>query len=458
MEHILIIDDEVDICLLLEKFLTKKGYQTTSFNSGQEGINWLRNNSTNLVLCDFKLPDYNGLEILQKIKIIHPNAQVIIITGYSDVKVAVDALKKGAYDYVTKPLYPDEILHTIKTALETPVASSKLQSGPTKSKSKKNASTFISGKSPQSVTVVKHIELIAPTDMTVIVLGETGTGKEYVARAIQHKSNRKNKSFVAVDCGALPESIASSELFGHKKGAFTGAIQDKKGYFEQANGGTLFLDEIGNLTYENQVKLLRVLQERKVTPVGSTADVDIDIRLIVATNENLLEAVKSGDFREDIYHRLNEFKIELSPLRDRKEDVDIFAKFFLEEANEELGKDIAGFDDEAWEVLRKYYWQGNLREMRNVIKRAALLCKGTHIQNVHLPEELLMPVKDAPESFNIDFAGKIPSSLKAVAAEAEKLAILEVFKHTSNKVEAASILGVDRKTLYNKMNAYGIDL
>lgn len=458
MKNILIIDDEQDICLLLEKFLSKKGYQTHSETSGEEGIKWLKKNNADLVICDFKLPDYNGIDILQKIKIIDPQTQVIIITGYSDVKIAVEALKKGAFEYVTKPLFPDEILTTVKNALESAQTTNGESSGQQK-KSKPGGIQFITGSSKQSHTVKKHIELIAPTDMSVIILGETGTGKEYVARSIHHKSKRADKKFVAVDCGAIPKDLAGSELFGHLKGAFTGAISDKKGCFELANGGTLFLDEIGNLTYENQVKLLRVLQERVVKPVGGNKEIPVDVRVIVATNENLKDSIEEGGFREDIYHRLNEFKIELSPLRERPDDIVDFTKYFLQSANEQLEKSVEGFTKEALFILKSYAWHGNLRELKNVIKRAVLLCQSDQIEAEHLPPELSdQQISASHASIDVSFNKGIPMSLKAVVEAAEKSAILEMLKHTrNNKTETARLLDVDRKTLYNKLKAYNIE-
>ena len=359
MKKILIIDDDKDICLILSRFLEKKGYETTSRHNGQDAIDLLKKEKFSAILCDYKLPELTGFEVLQRINILNPEAAVIIITGYSDVKVAVKILKHGASDYVTKPLYPDEILLTIENAIASkaerldaasPVNNtSKKTSTPTP---KNTPETISFGDSPQSKTVEKHIDLIAPTDMSVIVTGETGTGKEYVAKAIHQRSKRKDQPFVAIDCGALPHDLAGSELFGHVKGAFTGALTDKKGSFELANGGTIFLDEIGNLSYENQIKLLRVLQERKIKKVGGVQEIDVDLRIIVATNENLKHAVKEGTFREDIYHRLNEFSIELSPLRERKEDILHFANKFLSRANQQLDKNIQGFSDE---VVEKFY-------------------------------------------------------------------------------------------------------
>ena len=456
MEKILIIDDDQDICLLLNKYLSKKGYETFIVNSGKEAEDWLKKNKVDLILCDFKLPDYSGLEMLQKIKIIDTNIQVIIITGYSDVRVAVEALKRGAFEYVTKPLYPDEILLTIQNALSQRMEESHPRA---KIKKKQNRNEFVEGVSPASQTIAKHIELIAPTDMSVIIMGETGVGKEFVANAIHQKSKRAGEPFQAVDCGALPENLAGSELFGHQKGAFTGAIADKKGCFELANGGTLFLDEIGNLTYENQVKLLRVLQERKVKPLGASKEVDIDVRVVVATNDNLKQMVKDGKFREDIYHRLNEFKIEVPPLRERPDDIEVYAEHFLLAADRQLEKDVKGFTDEAMDKLKEYAWHGNLRELGNVVKRAVLLCQGDLIETIHLPQEIIMPeFSETESSLQVSFNGEMPSDLKSVAEAAEKRAILEVLKRTkNNKSKTADLLKVDRKTLYNKLKAYGIN-
>lgn len=459
MPRILIVDDDADILLLLKKFFGKKGFEVKTTDSGAEAIVILKKWKADVVLCDFKLPDYSGIDILQKIKIINPGTQVIIITGYSDVRVAVDALKKGAFEYVTKPLYPDEILMMVKQAIEK----SPGQKEDTPAEKRKNKILrplkYIHGISQQARSIEKQMELIAPTDMSVVIQGETGTGKEYVAREIHGKSRRKSQSFIAVDCGALPNDLAGSELFGHVKGAFTGAVVDKVGSFELANGGTLFLDEIGNLSYENQIKLLRVLQEKMIKKVGGIKDIPVDVRLVVATNENLIEAVRRGDFREDLYHRINEFRIEVPPLRERPEDIVIYAEYFLKQANEQLEKDLAGLEDDVLNYLRRYYWDGNLRELRNVIKRSVLLCEGSKVQTQHLPPEIITNTrfKDEFETGSPDRS--VPVTLKDVVQKAEKKAILEVLRMTNNnKSKTAEILDVDRKTLYNKLKAYDIDL
>ncbi len=458
MDKILIIDDDKDICLLLEKFLKKKDYETAVAHTGNDALEMIRNNKYDLALCDFKLPDATGLEILQKIKILNPQTAVIIITGYSDVKIAVQTVKHGAYDYVTKPLYPDEILHTIKNALSNNAQT--ISDAQKKPKEKKKVTTqrkFIFGKSNASENLQKHISLIAPTDMSVIIEGETGTGKEFVANAIHQKSARSDKPFVAIDCGALPKELAGSELFGHVKGAFTGALADKKGSFQIADGGTLFLDEIGNLSYENQIKLLRVLQERKIKRLGDNKDLSIDVRIIVATNESLKEGIRNSNFREDLFHRLNEFKIELLPLRERKSDIMTYAHHFLSLANEELGKEIQDFDEAVKDKFKEYYWHGNLRELRNVIKRAVLLTQSDTLTLTSLPPEIVTPVYfDEPTG---GAASLDPSNLKSVSENAERNAIISVLEKTGyNKTKAAEVLKIDRKTLYNKLKAYDINL
>ncbi len=451
MNKILIIDDDQDIRLLLDRFLSKNGFTTETASQGESAIELLKQNTFDLILCDFKLPDITGLELIPKVKILNPEASIIIITGYSDVKVAVKTIKLGAYDYVTKPLYPDEILMTIKQALSS-------KERPDKPKKTVRPKSFILGDSPQSRQVMQHIKLIAPTDMSVIIQGETGTGKEFVANEIHDQSQRKGHPFVAIDCGALPKDLAGSELFGHVKGAFTGALNDKTGSFESANGGTLFLDEIGNLSYENQVKLLRVIQERKIKKIGGTRDIAIDVRLIVASNENLSDAVKRGDFREDLFHRFNEFKIDLSPLRERKSDIKIFATHFLKVANQDLNKEVEGFDSEVLSKMKDYYWHGNLRELYNVVKRAVLLCQSDKITEECLPEDIKSPIFLGPAG--LDGASNHESgNLKSVSKVAERDAIISVLEKTGyNKTKAADVLNIDRKTLYNKMKSYNIEL
>jgi two-component system, NtrC family, response regulator HydG len=462
MQSILVVDDDKDICLVLSKFLTKNNYSVNSAFTGEEGLRLLRSNDYDLILCDFKLPDLTGIELLQKIKVLNAQVAVIIITGYSDVKTAVETFRYGANDYITKPLYPDELLVSIRETISknqlkhNPLSISAESIGESKKSRVEPSSTsnFIVGKSTQSQAVQRHIELIAPSDMSVIITGETGTGKEYVAQSIHRFSKRASFPFMAIDCGALPKELAGSELFGHVKGSFTGAIADKQGSFEMADGGTIFLDEIGNLSYENQVKLLRVIQERKIKRIGSTKDTAIDVRIIAATNENLTKSVKDGAFREDLYHRLNEFKIQLAPLRERKDDILFYADFFLQKANHSLSKNVKTFSDEVKNFLSHYYWHGNLRELNNVIRRAVLLTEGEVMQQDSLPQEIV-------QTGGISGEGEIPQEnvglLKSIAWTAERQAIIDMLEKVNyNKSKASELLNIDRKTLYNKLKLYNI--
>lgn len=456
-ELILIIDDDKDLCKVLSTFLKKKEYEVEVAHTGEDGLKILREREFDLVLCDYRLPDMTGVETLRKIKVINPKAAVVIITGYSDVRTAVETFKYGASDYVTKPLYPDELLVTVKETIKK----NKERSGqvekstvnePKNTKAFQTTDKFIKGSSPQSVTVQKHIELIAPADMSVIIHGETGTGKEFVAQSIHKLSGRADKPFIAIDCGALPKELAGSELFGHIKGSFTGAINDKPGSFEVANGGTIFLDEIGNLSYENQIKLLRVIQERKIKRIGANKDTAIDVRILVATNEDLGKALKEGRFREDLYHRLNEFKISLLPLRERKDDIITFANHFLRNANASLNKEVEGFSSEVVNYFMKYEWYGNLRELNNVVKRSVLLTTGKLVEVESLPHEIIEPGLDSENSYVND-----DNMLKSVAGNAERQAILDALeKVNNNKSKAAAVLNIDRKTLYNKLKLYKI--
>lgn len=458
-KSILVIDDDVDICLLLERFFKRKGFSVSTVYNGKEGFKLLDNQHFDLVLTDFRLPDIDGVEVLAHIKSTYPDLPVIIITGYSDVKQAVSLIQQGAFEYVTKPIFPEEILMHVNNALKSENKATKSfinEAGRQENKvvsksSKKSTPEFVIGQSEEAKETERLIKLVAPTEMTVLILGESGTGKELAARRIHELSGRNKGPFVAVDCGALPQELAASELFGHVKGAFTGAITNKEGYFEQANGGTLFLDELGNLSYDNQVKLLRVLQERVYKPVGGTKEFPIDVRVVVATNENLKKAIQQGDFREDIYYRINEFSISLTPLRERKEDFEVFINFFLEQANQDLGKKVKGISEEALKVFLDYHWPGNLRELKNVIRRCTLLTQKNKIERTVLPEDLF--TNKSPE----EHTELSTLNLKEVVENAEKKTILKALKlANNNKSKCADLLGVDRKTLYNKLNLHDL--
>jgi len=471
MKNILIIDDEVNVAALLSKFLTRNGFNVTSASTGSIAFEYLKNNSYNLVLCDFRLEDTDGREILKKIRSEYPQTGVIIITGYSDIKMAVELIKMGAYDYITKPLYPDEILTTINKAIETQMAllddpQQSNENSETRATSKKVTASndFVIGTSRASKDLVHQIELVAPTTYSVIIIGESGTGKESVAKSIHLSSPRRDKPFIAMDCGSLTKELAGSEFFGHEKGSFTGALNTKIGHFELANGGTLFLDEIANLSYDIQAALLRTVQERRVRRIGGTKEIDLDVRIIVATNENLQDAIKNGKFREDLYHRFNEFSINLPPLRERGKDILLLAEHFLELANEELGRKVTRFSPEVIESLLDYRWPGNIRELKNVIRRAALLTEGTEVQVKALPLEISSYTKapvyeSSSSSENNTPANVLPrNDLKNAAMEAEYETILRVLREVNfNKTKAAEILNIDRKTLYNKMKANNLD-
>jgi len=446
--RILVIDDDTSFCIMLKTFLQKKGYDVTNaFNAG-EATELIKNNSYDVVLTDIRLPDSDGLEILKFIKQTSFATHVILMTGYTDIKTAVNAMKIGAFDYVGKPINPDEILYTIEQALKK-----KAEKQPTSTSVKKEntqkpniADAFVTGISSHSDQLHEYIGLVAPTNMSVLIIGDSGTGKEYIAHSIHVQSKRKDKPFIAVDCGAIPKELASSEFFGHLKGSFTGAVNDKTGHFEAANGGTIFLDEVGNLSYDVQIQLLRALQERKVKPVGSNNEIKVDIRVIAATNEDLAEAVKRGDFREDLYHRLNEFSIAVPKLSERKHDILIFANHFLAQANDDLEKDIQGFSKEVTDLFLTYDWPGNLREMKNIIKRSVLLTKSNMVSIEVLPPEMRTASKVEPNGFNYT-KGNEEDAIKQALEKANY-----------NKSKAAKLLDIDRKTLYNKLKLYNIDL
>jgi two-component system response regulator HydG len=497
MQTILIIDDDRDMCLLLKRFLTRHGYEVLEAYNGKKALELLESTEPSLVMCDFRLEDMEGNVLLGKIKERYPHLPVIIITGYSDIKIAVEVMKMGAYDYITKPLFPDEILVTIKKALEdadrgesspaihttTPAAApvagvAEQRSASTATNKDKTQGVTVSGEyifgdSPIFKQILQQIDLVAPTNYTVIIHGESGSGKEAIAQEIHKRSKRKSKPFVAIDCGALSKELAGSELFGHEKGSFTGALNQKVGSFETANGGTIFLDEIANLSYDIQISLLRVVQERKMRRVGGLKDIDLDVRIIIASNERLWDAVRRGKFREDLYHRFNEFSIDVPPLRQRPDDVMLFANHFLHQTNQELGKNIRRFSAEVENIFRNYVWYGNLRELRNVIKRATLLTDTEEIEASSLPFEIshfnklqfekqpepaYASAASVPNSFTEvteNTRGLSETTLKGASIDAEYEMILKALKKVNfNKSKAAKLLNIDRKTLYNKMKQY----
>ena len=479
-KKILIIDDDLDMCLVLSKFLLRNGYDVETANSGAKGTTKFKEDNFDIVICDFRLGDRDGKDILKEIKAISPETIVLIITGYSDIKIAVDVIKMGAFDYITKPLIPDEVLNVLSAALQIPeelhIAShpgSKI--GADKQTGNKKPvvnGEFLVGEAGATKDLYKQIEIVAPTNYSIILYGESGTGKEVIAKTIHGLSDRADKPFIAMDCGTLSKELSGSELFGHVKGAFTGALTDKEGHFELANGGTLFLDEVANLTYEIQASLLRVIQERKFKRVGGNKEMPVDVRIIVASNENLQEAYRKGKFREDLYHRFNEFSINLPPLRDRKKDIPLFAEFFLQKAKSELNRDIEGFEDDVMQMFIHYSWPGNLREFRNVVRRSVLLTQSGKVNARTLPWEITnidSSSSSAPPAFahrheeemhtvantNVTAPPRQVYDLKDAASKAEYEAIMNVLKQVNfNKTKAAEILKIDRKTLYNKIKGF----
>ena len=461
-KRVLIIDDDMDMCTLLSRFLSRNGYDTDVAYSGQKGIAKFEEENFDVVLCDYRLGNMDGKEVLLAVKQAKPDTIVLIITGYSDIKTAIDVIKQGAYDYITKPLIPDEVLSVLNKALDQPGQPVEKNNGAPKSKAvpgKYHKQEFLIGEAPATKSLYQQIEIVAPTNYSIILYGESGTGKEVIAKTIHSLSSRKDKPFVAMDCGTLSKELAGSELFGHVKGAFTGALSDKEGHFELANGGTLFLDEVGNLSIDIQAALLRVIQERKFKRVGGNKEMDVDVRIIVASNENLQESYQKGKFREDLYHRFNEFSINLPPLRHRRQDIPPFAEFFLQKTNEELGKNVSGFEEEVIEMFMNYSWPGNLREFRNVVRRAVLLTQSDLISSKTLPWEITNtnPLTATPEQPNKEQTTVIKKDigLKGAASKAEYETIMNVLKEVKfNKKKAAEVLNIDRKTLYNKLKSY----
>ncbi|MFB9052414.1 sigma-54-dependent transcriptional regulator [Formosa undariae] len=449
MKSILLIEDDVAFSNMLKRFLEKHDYTVTISYGFEDAKAIILKDDFDLIFTDLRLPDGNGLELLEIVKKNKEKTPVILMTGYAEVSTAVKAMKQGAIDYISKPFNQDEVLHVISNALKSEQKTVSVPKEVVKKETRIN-SEFVTGISSSSKKLNEYIQLVGPTDMSVLITGESGTGKEVVAKSIHKTSSRKNKPFVAVDCGAIPNEIAASEFFGHKKGSFTGAVSDKKGHFESANYGTLFLDEVGNLSYENQIQLLRALQERRVKPLGSSTEIEVDIRLITATNEDLLKAVDEGEFREDLYHRLNEFTIKIPNLHERKDDLIIFADYFLDKANVQLNKNVIGFSDEVLKIFQNYSWPGNLREFGNVVKRATLLTTGDLIEQQVLPMELTQSATSKQE----------PLQRKSFSTkDNEKDLIIRALEQANNnKTHAAKLLNVTRKTLYNKIKEYNISL
>ena len=472
--NILIIDDDVDLGTLLARFLTKNGYTTEMAHNGKKGIALFSEKKFDVVICDYRLGDMEGIEVISALKKLDPHLIVLVITGYSDIKTAVEVIRLGALDYITKPLIPDEVLGILKKALQSTeeknepesldITSSTGNAKPSVSRKPADEDYFV-GHSPAAEALYAQVDVVAATNYSIILYGESGTGKEVIAKTIHDMSDRRDHPFIAMDCGTLSKELSGSELFGHVKGAFTGALQDKEGHFELANGGTLFLDEVSNLSPEVQATLLRVIQERKFKRVGGNKEIQVDVRIIVASNENLQESYRRGKFREDLYHRFNEFSINLPPLRNRKEDIRLFADFFLNKTKTELNKEIKGFEEDVLQTFLEYSWPGNLREFRNVVRRSVLLTDPDKmITSSTLPWEItnnspfsepVRPDKSSPAPTNGAHKEKEEISLKDAAIKAEFETIMTALQQVNfNKKKAAELLKIDRKTLYNKIKNY----
>ncbi len=450
MEKILIIDDNESLRYTLTSVLEESGFETTAVEDGYKALNEVKQNRYELVICDLKLPGMDGIQILKEIKSIREDLPVIMLTAFGDIKNAVDAMKHGAQDYLTKPFDNEDMIITIRKALEINYLNQEINI-----LRKKNDESYrgggIIGESKAMKEVFKQIKIVAPTNLTVLLEGESGTGKEVIANMIHNLSERKDKPFIAVDCGSLPETIIESELFGHEKGAFTDAKSMKEGKFELANGGTLFLDEISNLSDSNQVKILRAIQERTIMRLGGKKSISLDVRIITATNVKLLEAVNNQRFRSDLFYRLNEFHLELPPLRERKEDFHAFVKHFIDDANRELNKNVENVSPEVMSMVLAHSWPGNIREMRNVIRRAVLLASDNIIHSVNINKEI----------GNINIPGdKIDtgSSFENSAKDAEREIILKALKEAEgNKSKASKLLNMNERTFYRKLKSLGIN-
>lgn len=456
-KHILILEDDVTYGTMLKTWFEKKSWKASWVSKVELAKLEFNTNKFDLILSDLRLPDGDGiifLTWLRENKIMTP---FIIMTNYSDVQTAVLAMKLGAFDYLQKPINPTILQQKIDSALNQPEVNDELKTA-AKPKIKDNDTekTVVRGKSTVMQRLYSHLNLVAPTKMSVLILGESGTGKEYIARMIHENSNRKSSPFIAVDCGSLSMELAPSELFGHKKGSFTSAVADKVGVFVAANGGTVFLDEIGNLSYEVQKQLLRALQEQVVRPVGSSSDIKVDVRIIAATNENLEKAIEEGRFRQDLYHRINEFTVNVPPLRERLEDIEEFCYHFIKQANAELDKNVDMISQEALLVLKQQNWYGNLRELRNVIRRSVLFSYDNILRKENLPDFHREQKNNKQSDVIID--NTISYQKLSLKSDEKGQIIAALNQSGGNKTLAAKLLKIDRKTLYNKMHLYNIEL
>ena len=448
MERILIVDDEENIRFILSELLKKAGYKTELAENGTEALQKIQSMKPEIILLDYKLPDLNGIEILKRIQNNEENFLVIMMTAFGDIKNAVTSMKLGAFDYLTKPFDNKEMLRTIASAAENLRLQKKAENLQKTSPVSEEVKEMM-GESEEIRKILAQVELVAKSDITVFLEGETGTGKDLIAHMIHLKSARGKKPFIAVDCGAIPETLFESEMFGHEKGAFTGANTALSGKFEQANGGTLFLDEICNLPMNMQSKLLRVIQDKKIQRLGGKKVIDVNVRIIAACNTNIVEEIKISKFRKDLFYRINEFNIKLPALRQRRQDIPVIANYFLQAFDEKKQKYLS---DEALQKLTEYTWPGNIRELRNVIKRAVLVCPDNKI----LPQHLVFRDLDLEEKYAIK--EKTDFKINEAVNETRKTTILSALeKAKGNKTEAAKLLGISRRQLYWDLKKFQIE-
>jgi DNA-binding NtrC family response regulator len=449
-ERILVVDDEKSMCQFLSIMLRKEGYQITAVNSGKKAMESLKNQRFDVVLSDIRMSGMDGIEVLKEIKKLDPTLPVVIMTAYASQKTAIEAVNQGAFHYLIKHAKNDEIKMVVRNALDMKRVRQENQLLKKQLKKTSDLKTII-GKSEEMQNIFKLVDKVAETDSTILIYGESGTGKELIARAIHYRSQRSNGPFVSINCGALPESLLESELFGHVKGSFTGAIKDKEGLFKVAQGGTFFLDEVGETSLTIQVKLLRVLQEREVIPVGGTNPIKVDVRLIAATNADLEKAIKHDRFRPDLYYRLNVIPVHLPPLRKRRDDVPLLVNHFLTKFNDSLEPEKQkGITKESMEVLMGYDWPGNVRELENVVERAVILEDSKLITVESLPDKLR---RREPSTQRL-----ITDKAQVTLEELEREYLIKVLNDTSwQKKKASAILGINASTLYRKIQRYGLE-
>jgi len=458
MKNILIVEDDLTLSLMLKTWLSKKGFEVRTVLNVADAKKETNASMPDLVLSDLRLPDDSGISFLKWLKGINEHVIFIMMTGYAEIQTAVESIKHGAFDYIAKPLNPEELLKKIEQA-SNKQEHSKQQKAKVK-EAKEESPEFIVGKSPEYKRLYEYVDLVGPTKLAVLIRGDSGVGKEHIAQLIHKKSDRPKGPFVSVDCGVLSKELAASEFFGHVKGSFTGAINNKIGYFLEADGGTLFLDEIGNLPTDIQIQLLRVLQEKKIKPVGSNNEIPVDVRIISATNEDLDKALSGGTFRLDLYHRIDEFTIQIPSLQECRDDIELFAHHFLNISNKDLNKNIIGFTPETMNKLKNYSWPGNLRELKNIINRMVLIARENHITPDLLPPNIVNELSFKQEIVKqVEVADVPEKSSLSLKNNNEKERIEEALRQAkNNKSKAASLLDIDRKTLYTKMKQYGIEL